>query len=633
MFVPKVQKPQAKDQRRPRNEPRVGGMLPRSISDTYWRPLSPERSLWPSGNAIRDQIDEMLAKKTASNMAANFCLVPVSPLERNGLVPPFRAPAPRLPIQGKLKIGAVNDALEQEADRVAERVMRVSAPEPALRSAPQEVSRKCGPCEEEEKLQRKQAGTAEAASGEAPASVYEALRSPGQPLDAPTRAYFEPRFGQDFSGVRVHTGAAAAQSAREVNAYAYTVGHNMVFGPSQFAPGTQQGRRLLAHELTHVVQQGRSSVLVQMPRTDQRTSNGLTLEREANAAAERIEIGPILRPIGTYSFAAGTIFRARNPDASAGGLSTWYVSIGGKDKVFAVQIGQQPDVSKDRVSIRFASLRANIKNPAVSDRSMVLTISPAKLAPKIVDESETALPDGFSFQKVISIKLNDADENSPVVHILMSYFSGPVDAPFVPKEAGGGAYTKPVNVEQGWLAASDAYREMSVNFKSVYPKESLWAEDAYPMVHPRLGYGYVHPDRGFVPYPQPPLVSAAEKQRFAEEFIRTGVHLIPVAGSLIMIGEALAGKSIFGRRLSTTERIILGAGALLAEVGALIRAGKTAIAATRLSTVAGVSQVEALRLVMASRVLTGTEAATLERLSADIKAGRALSQADQVLAN
>jgi hypothetical protein len=87
--------------------------------------------------------------------------------------------------------------------------------------------------------------------------VHEVLRSPGQPLDEATRTYFEPRFGHDFSGVRVHTGAAAEQSAREVNANAYTVGHNMVFGVGRFAPGTQDGRHLIAHELTHVVQQSR----------------------------------------------------------------------------------------------------------------------------------------------------------------------------------------------------------------------------------------------------------------------------------------------------------------------------------------------------------------------------------------
>ena len=66
----------------------------------------------------------------------------------------------------------------------------------------------------------------------------------------------EPRFGRDFGGVRVHTDARAAASARDVGAFAYTLGNNIVFGAGQFAPGTQEGRQLLAHELAHTVQQG-----------------------------------------------------------------------------------------------------------------------------------------------------------------------------------------------------------------------------------------------------------------------------------------------------------------------------------------------------------------------------------------
>jgi hypothetical protein len=81
------------------------------------------------------------------------------------------------------------------------------------------------------------------------------LNSPGHPLDAATRSFFEPRFGHDFSQVRVHDGQQAERSARDVNAHAYTVGHNIVFGTGQFSPGTEEGRRLMAHELTHVVQQ------------------------------------------------------------------------------------------------------------------------------------------------------------------------------------------------------------------------------------------------------------------------------------------------------------------------------------------------------------------------------------------
>src|SRR5712671_3809831 len=90
---------------------------------------------------------------------------------------------------------------------------------------------------------------------EVPPIVHEVLRSSGQALDAHTRSFFEPRFDYDFSQVRVHADAKAAESAQAVNALAYTVGQDIVFGAGQYAPGTNAGQRLLAHELTHTAQQ------------------------------------------------------------------------------------------------------------------------------------------------------------------------------------------------------------------------------------------------------------------------------------------------------------------------------------------------------------------------------------------
>jgi hypothetical protein len=90
----------------------------------------------------------------------------------------------------------------------------------------------------------------------APPIVHEVLRSPGRPLDDVTRGFMESRFNHDFSGVRVHTDSMAAQSAKEVGALAYTVGSHITFGANSYTPGSQLGRSLIAHELTHVVQQG-----------------------------------------------------------------------------------------------------------------------------------------------------------------------------------------------------------------------------------------------------------------------------------------------------------------------------------------------------------------------------------------
>ena len=90
----------------------------------------------------------------------------------------------------------------------------------------------------------------------APPIVHDVLRSPGQELDWGTRNFMESRFGHDFSRVRIHTDSSAALSARQVNARAYTVGADIVFGDGQYRPGSQEGDRLIAHELAHVVQQG-----------------------------------------------------------------------------------------------------------------------------------------------------------------------------------------------------------------------------------------------------------------------------------------------------------------------------------------------------------------------------------------
>jgi hypothetical protein len=107
------------------------------------------------------------------------------------------------------------------------------------------------------RLRRSPAGTAPNTT--VPAIVHDVLRSQGTPLDAGARSFMEPRFGHDFGDVRVHTDARAASSAEAVNALAYTVGHNVVFGAGRYAPATSGGRHLLAHELTHVVQQSRAA--------------------------------------------------------------------------------------------------------------------------------------------------------------------------------------------------------------------------------------------------------------------------------------------------------------------------------------------------------------------------------------
>jgi outer membrane protein OmpA-like peptidoglycan-associated protein len=169
--------------------------------------------------------------------------------------PPAPAEIPRgLQAKSALQIGPVDDPLEREADAVADQVMRML--EPAVTPAARQLSRKCAACEEEGKqhLQAKSAG-GDLAGAEAPTSVAQALARRGQALDPTLRGLFEPRFGADFSSVRIHQDSAAARSAADLGALAYTVGDDIVFADGRHAPHTSEGRALLAHELVHVVQQ------------------------------------------------------------------------------------------------------------------------------------------------------------------------------------------------------------------------------------------------------------------------------------------------------------------------------------------------------------------------------------------
>jgi hypothetical protein len=141
-------------------------------------------------------------------------------------------------MQTKPLVGSVTDPLEQEADRVSEQVM--SGPVPSnLRPAPLRIQR----------------ASSSAGAAPAPRSVDRMLTHQGSPLSAAVQSEMSQRFGHDFSHVRVHTGSQAAASARDVHARAYTVGHDIVFGAGQFQPDLAHGKQLLAHELTHVVQQ------------------------------------------------------------------------------------------------------------------------------------------------------------------------------------------------------------------------------------------------------------------------------------------------------------------------------------------------------------------------------------------
>ncbi len=171
-----------------------------------------------------------------------------------------RKPGDAVFFQPKLSINQPNDAFEQEADSMADRVMLMKdAPgnqHNFFKPAGDAIQRKCQECEEEDKhVQKKEDGGSGQKSDTGLDSYIGGLGSSGQPLPEASRNFFEPKFGYDFSGVRVHTDSLAAKSAQSINALAYTSGSNIVFNSGQYSPESDTGKRLMAHELTHVVQQ------------------------------------------------------------------------------------------------------------------------------------------------------------------------------------------------------------------------------------------------------------------------------------------------------------------------------------------------------------------------------------------
>ena len=254
----------------------------RDNSDSRMRKTDHPRSVNPSVDRI------LFLQRTVGNQA-------VQRLMKSGA------------LQAKLRIGQPGDKYEQEADRVADEVMRMPEPEMQRQVEEEEeeilqtkplvdqitplVQRQVEEEDEEEMLQAK---SREDATSEVPndlESHINAIKGGGRPMAESERAYFEPRFGYDFSQVRVHTDAQAAESARGLNARAYTVGQDVVFGKGEYSHGTYERRRLMGHELTHVIQQ-QNKVL----------NNGSNIQRLG-------EDNPILGPLSQISSPTTTIGR------------------------------------------------------------------------------------------------------------------------------------------------------------------------------------------------------------------------------------------------------------------------------------------------------------------------------------
>ncbi|MGN6297116.1 MAG: eCIS core domain-containing protein [Ginsengibacter sp.] len=160
-----------------------------------------------------------------------------------------------LSIQQKLSIGAVNDPLEYEADAMADKVMRM--PEQNF------IQRKCAHCEEEERAQRKPSESflqkKETADNQIASDTVsnqiQSTKGSGNVMPDTTKSFMESRFGANFSNVKIHIGSYASQLSNQLNAQAFTVGNDIYFNEGKYQPESSEGKHLLAHELTHMLQQ------------------------------------------------------------------------------------------------------------------------------------------------------------------------------------------------------------------------------------------------------------------------------------------------------------------------------------------------------------------------------------------
>lgn len=213
-------------------------------------------------------------------------------------------------VQPKLKINMPGDRHEQEADRVAEEVVKridakprtssrisstndsITAKANGAQTPSEPASPTAQPLRVQAKVSASASSSAATAGREAPPSIDRALNMPGHALPEETREQMEEAFGEDFGDVRVHTSAAAADSSDDIGARAFTVGRNIVFGDGQFRPGTAEGDRLLAHELAHVVQQGGNGIMIQRDWDDEDEDDDIDLLELENNYRFRGDIDP-----------------------------------------------------------------------------------------------------------------------------------------------------------------------------------------------------------------------------------------------------------------------------------------------------------------------------------------------------
>ena len=254
------------------------------------------------GNSGVDGECEACRSKRLLRKAADPAVPAVAPTI--ALTNPPRWRIGDIPIHPKLTIGAADSPLEHEADRVADQIMRSTNPTiPRIAETPGSTIQRAPAAWEEVTALRRGPGNAALFGVPAPPSVGAVLGAPGRPLDPATRSFFQSRFGRDLGGVRIHTDAGADAANRSIGARAFTVADHIAFARGEYAPDTHAGRALLAHELTHVVQQGAAERAVA-----DRAGPGPTIRRASAPVAQRATRKGCVAPSFVVDVATASVF-------------------------------------------------------------------------------------------------------------------------------------------------------------------------------------------------------------------------------------------------------------------------------------------------------------------------------------
>ncbi len=525
-------------------------------------------------------------------------------------------------IQAKLKIGQSNDIYEQEADRVADQVMRMPVPQ-------------CPECEEEQQIQQKplvntihpvvqrqdeeeekpEIMTKSDAGPQANSSNIQnqlnASKGAGSPLPKDTRTSMESAFGADFSGIRVHTDSNAAQMNKELSAQAFTHDSDVYFNQGRYSPDTNSGKHLLAHELTHVVQQ----------ETD---ANGLEGGRIQRVPEELFNWPPEPRR------EERTPTPKTQPLRTETGYTTYSIPIPG-DQEFIIQFYRRPEATGGPVLLRFKTSAddsppteigipaGHIYQPTIlQERDELITFSldggeNPELYILLSSGQKTSTHDAINPKNPYGPLLMDKEFSTKYVFAAISHPGGAVkysweenlpDEAIAEPPAGvwiwGGPLHQPLRGNPRWYAVGGKYKGRSVT----------------------IDYGE-----------KASLEALKEGFKAGGKFLGSmAVYSIPYVGPLVMLGEVATGRTIWGDKLSTGERVVFGLLVLIPIVRPLknLVLGSKAerAAAYELAASRGITSEEATTLIRGTKTITAEEEAFVKSVTDRSKAGRAVSEAE-----